>query len=65
VHGGQMTYEVEQAILAGRYLLLELFVSERSDALVETADDELPGVERGDGEEFFVCHFDLLFPILG
>ncbi len=42
MHGGQVTYEVEQAILAGGDLLLELLVGERREVLVEAADDELP-----------------------
>jgi len=61
VHGSQVTDEVEQSILVGGDLLLELFVSERREVLIEAANSELPGVERGNGEEFFFSHFYLPF----
>ena len=61
MHGSQMTDEVEYAILARGDLLLELLIRERRETLIEAANHEFPGIERGDTEEFFVCHFDLPF----
>jgi len=58
---GQVAYEIKQPIPAGGYLFLELLVGERSEVLIKTSDDELPRIESGNAEQFFVCHVDLTF----
>ncbi len=58
MHRRQVTHEVKQAVLAGCDLFLDLLVSERSQALIEPADNELPRVDRSNAEEFLVGHFE-------
>jgi hypothetical protein len=61
MYGSQMTYEIEQPILAGSNLLLQLLITKRRKVFVQAADYKLPGIECGKAKEFFVCHRNLLF----
>ena len=65
VDRGEMADEVKQTIFPRSNLFLKLFVAEWRDGVVQTADDELPGMKRGVGQHFFRCHFDLCFPANG
>jgi hypothetical protein len=55
-----MPQQIVEAVLAGGYLFLKLLVGKLREALVETTDDELPGIQHGDGKELLIRHKNLL-----
>jgi len=46
VDRGEMADEIEETVFAGGNLFLELLVTEWGEGGIETAGDELPGIER-------------------